>query len=61
MSDRERAMCRYYENVPCLLGPLAPYCHMMCELNEEAKQYMREMNLLAKEEGSCKNAEHEHV
>ena len=58
MSDEKRAMCKYYENVPCLLGPLAPYCQMMCELNEEAKQYMREKNILHKGDVSCKNAEY---
>ena len=50
-------MCKYYENVPCLLGQLAPYCHMMCELNEEAKQYMREKSISDREERACKNAE----
>lgn len=57
MSDGIRDMCKYYENVPCLLGPLAPYCQMMCELNEEAKQYMRQKNISDKEDRSCKNTE----
>ena len=32
-----------------MLGDLAPYCQMMCELNDEAKQLIRRQNMAGRE------------
>ena len=49
MSKHIKKNCKYYENVPCMLGDLAPYCQMMCELNDEAKQLIRKQNVAGRE------------
>lgn len=35
--------CKYFDT-PCDLGHLAPECNMTCELNVEAKEYLRHLN-----------------
>ena len=32
-----------------MLGDLAPYCQMMCELNDEVKQLIRKQNVAGRE------------
>jgi len=41
--DGQNNECKYHNNVQCSLAPQAPYCHMQCELNEEAKEYSRQL------------------
>ncbi len=51
MRNTELPACKYHKQVHCQLAPEAPYCHMQCVFNEDAKEHIKQMTKTVNEKG----------